>query len=383
MAKNTSSTTVTPDTAWLARGRHLGPDPELDVRRNLIALKAAGVLEDFLELEPAEAARSTVLYPRDAAADPGPSARRVFEARWRIADGVTVRAQLTTYDRESRRQQPDSVVWILAAEAEQRWHPDWPSPATMFWPDSDRVEWNHDMVPDVRIGTVNYLPADDDELRARLKDCAKQSWHLHFVVHEAMTPDGRGRQPLTSFLPPSLRHQVIEHRAIPQQAQIADFALRKERGVRLPRGGAVVLPSAEPAAAYDAEHFTLHTVFLDGSRPTELIERLAELAALPRPLAPEAEAALTRLRQGWHLLTPEEELAHAQRMAHHYAQALEAMTQSRDRYQEAAEALKAALAEATDGQGPALASPIVPAKPDSSPLSAFTKAIGRFRGPGK
>ncbi len=101
MVKNSSSSTTVPDTAWLARGRHLGPEPEQDVRRNLIALKAAGVLDDFLDLDPVEAARSTVLHPRDEAADPGPSARRLFEARWRVADSVTVRAQLTMYENES------------------------------------------------------------------------------------------------------------------------------------------------------------------------------------------------------------------------------------------------------------------------------------------
>ncbi len=384
MAKNPTPSTVTPDTVWLARGRHLGPDPELDARRNLIALKAAGVLEDFLELEPADAARSTVLHPRDSAADPGPSARRVFEARWRVADSVTVRAQLTTYAGEGRRRGDDFVSWILAAEAERPWDLHWPSPATMFWPDSDRVEWNHDMVAGVRLGTTNHLPADDDDVRARLKDCAQHSWNIHFVVHEAMTPDGRGRQTLTSFLPLSLRHRVIEHRATPQQAQIADFALRKERGVGLPRGGAVVLPTLVPDAAYDAPHFTLHTVFLDGSEPTELIAKIVEFAALPRPLAADAETALTRLRQGWHLLTPAEELAHAQHMAHHYAQALEAMTQSRDRYQEATEALQAALADSAEGQRllPLEPSP-APGRPEASPLTALTKAIARFRGPGK
>ncbi|WP_199551070.1 hypothetical protein [Streptomyces sp. N35] len=383
MAKKTTSSTVTPDTAWLARGRHLGPDPELDARRNLIALKAAGVLDDFLELEPDDAARSSVLYPRDAAADPGASARRVFEARWRVADDVTVRAQLTTYAGKVRRQSQDAVTWILAAEADRRWDLDWPSPATMFWPDSGRAEWDHDMVPDIRLGRTNHLPADDDELRARLKECAKESWYIQLVVHEAMTPDGPGRRPLTAFLPPSLRHQVIEHRATPQQAQIADFALRKERGVRMPRGGAVVLPTAEPHAGYEAEHFTLHSVFLDGSEPKELVAKIVEFAGLARPLAPDAEAALLRLRRGWHLLSPDEELAHARRMVHHYAEALEAMTQSRDRYQEAAEALQAALSEATDGKGLPLASPAAPGKPDSSPLSTFTKALGRFRGPGK
>ncbi|MFJ9037272.1 hypothetical protein ACIRF8_11870 [Streptomyces sp. NPDC102406] len=381
MAKNRTSPITVPDTAWLGRGRHLGPEPEQDVRRNLIALKAAGVLDDFLDLDPVEAARSTVLHPRDETADPGPSARRVFEARWRVADDVTVRAHLTTYDPEGRRKDGDGVTWVLAAEAERVWDPHWPSPATMFWPDSDRVPWDHYAVPGVRLRTTNYLPKDDDELRHRLRDCTRESWYVHVVVHEAMTPDARGRQPVTTFLPPGLRHRVIEHRATPEQAQIADFAMKRELKLRMPRGGAVILPTAPQDPEYDAERFTVRNVFLDGSEPVELVERIQEFAALTRPLTPDAERALTRLRQGWHLLTPDEELAHAQSMVVRYAEALDAMTTSRDLYREAAEAAQAALAEAGDGV-PRL--PVIgPARADGSPLSALTKALGRFRDPHK
>ncbi|MEU1133585.1 hypothetical protein ABZ383_27640 [Streptomyces sp. NPDC005900] len=384
MAKNSTSSTTVPDTAWLGRGRHLGPEPEQDVRRNLIALKAAGVLDDYLDLDPVEAARSTVLHPRDESADPGPSARRLFEARWRVAGDVTVRAQLTTYDPESRRKDGEGVAWVLAAEAEQPWDAHWLSPATMFWPDSDRVAWDHDTVPGVRLRTTNHLPKDDDELRRRLRDCTRQSWYVHVVVHEAMTPDARGQQPVSTFLPPSLRHRVVEHRGTPEQAQIADFAMKRELGVRMPRGGGVVLPTAGQGLEYEAERFTVRSVFLDGSEPTELLDKILEFVALPRPLPADAERALTRLRQGWHLLTPEEELVHAQGMVTKYAEALDAMTKSRDLYQEAAEAAMAALAEATGGDSPprSVAAP-GPGKTEGSPLSALTKAFGRFREPKK
>ncbi|MFD0413801.1 hypothetical protein [Streptomyces sp. NPDC127108] len=383
MAKNTTSSTTAPDTAWLGRGRHLGPEPEQDVRRNLIALKAAGVLDDFLDLDPAEAARTTVLHPRDESADPGPLARRVFEARWRVDDDVTVRAQLTTYDSESRRKDGDGVTWILAAEADRVWDARWPSPATMLWPDSDQVAWDHDTVSDVRLRAANHLPKDDDELRRRLRDCTRQSWFIHVVVHEAMTPDAVGQQPIATFLPPGLRHRVIEHRGTPEQAQIADFAMKRELGVRMPRGGAVVLAMEPPSADYDADRFTVRSVFLDGSEPTELLDRIKEFAALPRPLPAEAEQALTRLRQGWHLLTPDEELVHAQGMVGKYAEALDAMTKSRDLYREAAEAAQAALAEVTGGDGAARPSGDGAAKGEGSPLKALSKAFGRFREPKK
>ncbi|MFJ5136441.1 hypothetical protein [Streptomyces sp. NPDC088707] len=380
MAKNSTSSTTVPDTAWLGRGRHLGPEPERDVRRNLLALKAARVIDDFLDLDPVEAARSTDLYPRDESADPGPSARRLFEARWRVADDVTVRAQLTTYDPESRRTKSEGVSWVLAAEAERAWEAGWPSPATVFWPDSDQVPWDHGTVPDVRLRSANHLPKDDDELRRLLRACTRQSWFIHVVVHEAMTPDTLGRRPITAFLPPSLRHRVVEHRATPDQALIADFVMKRELGVGIPRGGAVILPPAPQAVGYDAEYFTVPHVFLDGTEPTKLLDRIQEFAARPQPMPADAEQVLTRLRQGWHLLTPDEELAHARAMVTQYAKALEAMTASCDLYREAAESALEALAEANSGDGaPRTAS--AAAKEDPSPWKSLTKTLSRFRGP--
>ncbi|MEU6979382.1 hypothetical protein [Streptomyces sp. NPDC046371] len=383
MAKNSASSTTVPDTAWLGRGRHLGPEPERDVRRNLIALKAARVIDDFLDLDPVEAALSTDLYPRDESADPGPLARRLFEARWQVAEGVTVRAQLTTYDPESRRTEGEGVTWVLAAEAERAWDAGWPSPATVFWPDSDQVAWDHDKAPGVRLRTPNHLPKDDDEVRRLLRDCTRQSWFIHVLVHEAMTPDTLGRRPVTAFLPPSLRHRVVEHRATPEQALSADFVLKRELGVGIPRGGAVVLPAAPQAPDHDAQRFTVRNVFLDGTEPTELLDRIKEFAALPQPMPADAEQALTRLRQGWHLLTPEEELAHARAMVTRYATSLEAMTASCDLYREAAESALAALAEATGSDGTARPPSPTAGKPDTSPLKSFTKTFGLFRGPNR
>ncbi|MGW1246037.1 hypothetical protein [Streptomyces sp. NPDC002535] len=381
MAKNSTSSTTVPGTAWLGRGRHLGPEPERDVRRNLLALKAARVIDDFLDLDPVEAATSTDLYPRDESADPGPSARRLFEARWRVADDVTVRAQLTTYEPESRRAKAGGVSWVLAAEAERAWEPGWPSPATVFWPDSEQVPWDHETVADVRLRSANHLPKDDDELRRLLRACTRQSWFIHVVVHEAMTPDALGRRPITAFLPPSLRHRVVEHRATPDQALIADFVMKRELGVGIPRGGAVILPPTPQAVDYDAERFTVPNVFLDGTEPTRLLERIQEFAARPQPMPTEAEQVLTRLRQGWHLLTPDEELAHARAMVTRYAKALEAMTASCDLYREAAESALEALAEANGGDGAPRSVSQATARQDPSPWKSLTKSLSRFRGP--
>ncbi|MFD7975365.1 hypothetical protein [Streptomyces sp. NPDC059071] len=384
MAKSSPSSTTAPDTAWLGSGRHRGPEAERDVRRNLIALKAAGVIDDFLDLDPVEAVRSTDMFPRDASADPGPSARRLFEARWRVTDGVTVRAQLTTYEPASRRADSEGeVAWVLAAEAERRWEASWPSPATVFWPDSDQVAWDHDSVAGVRLRTANHLPKDDGELRRLLRECTRQSWFVHVVVHEAMTPDELGRRPVTTFLPPSLKHRVVEHRATPEQALIADFVMKRELGVGLPRGGAVVLPSTPQATGYDAERFTVRDVFLDGTEPTELLRKITEYASLPRPLPTDAEAALTRLRQGWHLLTADEELAHARAMVTRYAKALQAMTESCDLYREAAESALAALAEATGSSGPPETPTPAAVDQETAPRKAFTRRLPLFRGPNR
>ncbi|WP_318212272.1 hypothetical protein [Streptomyces sp. SJL17-1] len=379
MDNNSTSPTTVHDTAWLGRGRHLGPEPERDVRRNLLALKAARVIDDFLDLDPVEAARSTDLYPRDESADPGPLARRLFEARWHVADDVAVRAQLTTYEPESRRTKSEGVTWVLAAEAEQAWEASWPSPATMFWPDSDQIAWDHE-TDNVRLRTTNHLPKDDDDLRRLLRACTRQSWFIHVVVHEAMTPNALGSRPVTAFLPPSLRHRVVEHRATPEQALIADFVIKRELGVGIPRGGAVILPPTPQALDYDADYFTIRNVILDGTEPTQLLDKIKEFASLPRPLPAGAEQALTRLRQGWHLLTPTEELAHARAMVTRYAKALEAMTASCDLYREAAESALDALAETTNSNAPRTASPAT-AKHDPSPWKTLTKTLARFRGP--
>ncbi|MGW7289198.1 hypothetical protein ACWGH4_27360 [Streptomyces sp. NPDC054847] len=390
MPKTSTSSTTAPATTWLGHGRHLGPTPEQDVRRNLIALKAAGVIDDFLDLAPADAADAFTAgagvgglpHPPgtdESAAPPDPAARRLFEARWRVDGEVTVRAQLTCFDSHGSQRDGEAVGWVLAAKAERTWDQRWPSPATMFWPDSDRVDWDHDTVPGLRLRTSNRLPDDDKEMRRLLKDCSRVSWNIHIVVHEAMTPDAPGRRPLTPFLPPSLRHRVVEHRASPEQFQIVNWAMR-DLHVRVPRGGAVVLPTASAGPEYDAERFAVRSVFLDGSEPTELVDKVTAFAELPRTLTTEAEQALDSLRHRWHLLTMEEELAHTRRLVTKYAEALEAMTRSRDLYREAAELAQAALAEATGSDNvPRPAPGDTAAKPAGSPRSALIKALGRFK----
>ncbi|WP_328875910.1 hypothetical protein OHT76_40755 [Streptomyces sp. NBC_00287] len=346
-----SSPTVrptTPPTVWLARGHHAGSAAEEVVRQCLKRHKDDGGIDDFHE--PAEAQSE---------------GERVFEARWRVEDTVTVRARLTV---------SDGQAWVLAAEAERPWDPRWPSPATVFWPQDADTDWDHEPVTGGRLRDLNPLPEDDKAVRRLLKDAARDGWTIHVVVHEAMTTDQRGRTPLAGMLPPSLRHRVVEHRAAPQQLRVVNWALR-DRGVEVPRGGAVVLPGSPAPADYDATGFSVRSVFLDGSEPAELIAAVTRFAALTRPLPEGADDAVTALREQWRLLTLEEELARERALVAMYADALEAMTKSRDLYREAAEQAHEALAAYRDTAG---ALPEPRSQPES-PLQQLTRTFGRLK----
>jgi len=337
MSNSTADRAAVPQTLWAARGRHTGPVPEEVVRRTLRRRKESGDIDDFAEPP----------VPEDAA-------RRVFEARWRVAGTVTVRSRLTLVTQEERR---PGREWRLVAEAERPWDETWPSPATLFWPEGAAGEdgsWDHHAtVTGVRLRQVNALPADDKEMRRRLRDAAREAWCLNVVVHEAMTPDEQGRLPLTRLLPPGLRHRVVEHRAAPHQFRAVNWAL-KDLGVEVPRGGAVLLPPDPAPEGYDSREHTVRSVFLDGSEPAELLAALRHFAALPRPLPREVEEALTDLRDNWTLMTLQEELERERRQVARYAEALEAMTKSRDLYKEAAEQALEALAAYRDVPAPAL-----------------------------
>ncbi|MEU3858754.1 hypothetical protein AB0F03_15495 [Streptomyces sp. NPDC028722] len=338
MSNSVGDRATIPQTVWAARGRHTGPDPEDVVRRVLHRRKESGDIDDFAEPPAGE--------------DP---AGRVFEARWRAAGTVTVRARLTLVPHPSR---PEEHEWRLVAEAEGPWDDTWPSPATLFWPE-DGAEgtdgsWDHHAtVPGLRFRQANALPADDKEMRRRLREAAREAWCVNVVVHEAMTPDERGRLPLTRLLPPGLRHRVVEHRAAPQQLRAVNWAL-KDLGVEVPRGGAVLLPPDPAPKDHDGREHSVRNVFLDGSEPAELVAALRHFTARPRPLPQAAEEALTDLRDNWTLRTPQEELERARRLVAMYAEALEAMTKSRDLYKQAAEQALEALSAYRDVPAPAL-----------------------------
>lgn len=356
MSKSRTIRTTAPETLWLAGGRHPGPAPQEALRENLHKLKANETIHDFLEAENSKDAES-----------------HVFEARWLVDDAVTVRARLAI---DGREHVDGERRWTLAAEAERPWDPAWPSPATMFWPEDGGIAWDHDIVGGLRLQDINPLPQDDKALRRLLKDTARHSWSINVVIHEAMTPDQRGRLPLARLLPPALRHRVVEHRATPEQLQAVNWALY-DLGVRVPRGGAVILPGTPARPGYEEQDFTVRSVFLDGSEPTELLDKVERYAALPWPLPEAAEEAFTALRQNWHLLTLEEELAHARGLVSAYAEALDAMTKSRDRYREAADLAHAALAEIKEFQGTDFPARRESGRPDGHSPRPLTKTFQR------
>ncbi|MEU5312950.1 hypothetical protein [Streptomyces sp. NPDC021562] len=357
MSNSATDHAALPQSVWPARGRHTGPDSEEVIRRILRLRKETGALDDFAEPP----------VPED-------SDRRLFEARWRVDDGtVTVRARLTLVAPEGRQAGRE---WQLVAEAERPWDETWPSPATMFWPDGDEAgdggeaAWDyHPVVAGLRLRTVNPLPADDKEMRRVLRDAAKDAWCVNLVVHEAMTPDTLGRLPLVRRLPPALAHRVVEHRAAPEQFRAVNWALR-DLGVEVPRGGAVLLPPDPAPSGYDPHAYAVRSVFLDGSEPAELIALLGRFAALPRPAPQGTEEALADLRDNWTLMTLQEQLDRERELVAQYAQALEAMTRSRDLYRESAERAHEALAALRDTPVP-----VAPVPQPASPLQQLTRAF--------
>ncbi|MFF4824104.1 hypothetical protein ACFY20_13885 [Streptomyces sp. NPDC001312] len=362
MSNSPSPRPASPPTVWPARGRHTGPAAEDVVRRRLKQLKADGVIHDHLEPE-----------------HTGPGGEKVFEARWLVPGEVTVRARLALSPLAGSGS-GQGREWVLMAEAEQPWDPRWPSPATMFWPQGPGADWEYEAVTGLRLGEVTPLPDDDKDLRRVLRHAARDTWTLHVVVHEAMTPDERGRAAVVRVLPEGLRHRVVEHRAAPHRFRAVNWVL-DDFDVRLPRGGALVLPGSPAPPGYDVRDFSVRSVFLDGTEPTELIDAVNRFAALPRPLPNGADRALTALREEWQLLTLEEELARARELVTMYSAALEAMTKSRDLYREAAERAHEALAVYRESE----AEGTLPARRQTrtaagSPFQQLARGLERLKG---
>ncbi|MEX3099294.1 hypothetical protein DF268_42205 [Streptomyces sp. V2] len=363
MSSSSATHPSTPSTVWLTRGLHTGSAPGEVVRGYLQRLKETEEIVDFLEL----------------GEDVRPSGRLVFEARWTVGEDVTVRARLEIAEEAERG---TTRPWALVAEAEEPWNRRWPSPATRFWSEEPWEidgQWDHSQVAGLRFREATALPSDDKDLRRVLKSAMRDDWSIHVVVHEAMTPDARGRLPLTRFLTDGLRDRVVEHRAAPQQLRAVNWALKESRA-ELPRGGAVILPHGD----VDPADFAVRTVFLDGSEPSELVDAITRFTTVPQQLPDDADALLTALREDWHLLTLREELDRERQLVAMYADALDAMTKSRDLYREAAERAHEALEVFRESAGvvDSVSEP-TPTRPAQSPFQQITRTFERFKLPKK
>ncbi|MFD5460509.1 hypothetical protein ACFWIR_36755, partial [Streptomyces olivaceus] len=78
--------------------------------------------------------------------------------------------------------------WTLLAEAEEAWDLEWPSPATMFWPDDPDVTWDRDAATGLRLRGLNTLPDDDKAVRRLLKEAGRSPWNIHVVPTVFMRP---------------------------------------------------------------------------------------------------------------------------------------------------------------------------------------------------
>src|SRR5690606_36470134 len=102
--------------------------------------------------------------------------------------------------------------------------------------------------------------------------------------------------------------------------------------------------------------------------------------ALPRELPEGAEEALTALREDWHLLTVAEELERERALVAMYAEALDAMTKSRDLYREAAERAHEALAAYREmGLAPPPPATHPPRPRTPAPLQHLTRTLERLK----
>src|SRR5205085_417028 len=88
------------------------------------------------------------------------------------------------------------------------------------------------------------------------------------------------------------------------------------------------------------------------------------------------EEALADLRDNWTLMTLEEQLDRERKLVAQYAEALEAMTRSRDLYRESAERAHEALAALRDTPAPA-----APVPEPASPFQQLTRAFKGLRAP--
>jgi hypothetical protein len=278
---------VLPDSVWLGRGRFHGASAPAAVRRRLARLREDGTVDEFRSWGP----------------DDGPL--HGFDARWRVAGGTVVRATLAL-----DRPRPVAVHrWLLVAEAadRRRWDHAWPSPAGLFFPRQPDVPWDCDAERgELRYRAVNVLqlpagagrPRREEVARSRavLAGCADAPWAITLLVHDVTL---RRDVPAVREFVPGLLGRLLELR-VPNGSLDAANRLLREHGVRLPRGGAVILPTRPDRPGVSGGEREVPDNRLGMGRPDPLVTALTAFAGrpwvLPRALAADVEPALARLR---------------------------------------------------------------------------------------
>ncbi|MEV0986927.1 hypothetical protein [Streptomyces sp. NPDC049949] len=218
---------VLPVTIWATTGWLVGAAAAALVHGHLEGSKAAGIIGDFLHDIPA-GEQDTDL-----------------RIRWPVADDVPVRVRLTA------RYVPEQggFRYELTAETDRPRDWAWPSPLALFGPPY-LLRDIRDQSTVARFTQPNPLPRTFG-MRDWLRETSASPSSTCVLVHDgegATFSDAR----LLEGLPPGLTGRVLEYRVFGAQRQSVNRLLQST-GVKLPAGGALVLPSRPPGSASNAE----------------------------------------------------------------------------------------------------------------------------------
>ncbi|MFI5982269.1 hypothetical protein ACIBEA_15455 [Streptomyces sp. NPDC051555] len=298
-----------PETVWASRGWFVGSGTAALVAARLTALHAGNVVEDWARAQ-------------DAGRGDGPD--MVFDARWRAGDGVRVRARLILCDdpREG------GTLWQLTAQAAQAWDWAWPSPLTQFVPVGTLAVC--DQPRGALFGEVCQLPLDT-ALRGHLRELAQSPWTVGVLVHEPhlVYPP----TPALAALPPGMLGRILEYRVIGDQRQAVNRLLHTT-GVKLPPGGAVIIPSHPPRPGISLRDLEIRDD--TAADPAPLLAAVLQHAAAPWPATPAILALVRDLQATWTLDTDTERLEQAAAALQAKDRQLKALTADRDTWRQLA-----------------------------------------------
>ncbi|MCC0100414.1 hypothetical protein K7B10_37705 [Streptomyces flavotricini] len=259
---------VLPVTVRATSGWLVGAAAAALAHGHLEGLKAAGIIGDFLHDIPAG----------EQDAD--------FHIRWPVADDVPVRVRLTVRDVPEQ----GSFRYELTAETARPWDGAWPPPLPLFGP-PDLLRAICDPSTVARFTQPNPVPRTAG-MRDWLRETSASPSSIGVLVHDgegATFSDAR----LLEGLPPGLMGRVLEYRVFGAQRQSVNRLLQST-GVKLPAGGALLLPSRPTGSAINAETLAAKG---DVTRdPAPLFDAVLRYASEPRPTGGRALDRVHHLR---------------------------------------------------------------------------------------